>query len=162
MKNSSSKLAQAFYRSAQDHDAEVYLDSFGLPYFFHRTTFDADLVTHVPQVRTLGIKLLDGSEKRESKNMRHMELALVSEIFRSLTNTASGQADTLGKELFDPRQEKYRFYAEVPETAWKDKEKWDWRAVWRYLVVGKDDEIVLQIQRYPVTDAFAAGAKEEA
>lgn len=160
MKNSSSKLAQAFYRSAQDHDAEVYLDSFGLPYFFHRTTFDADLVTHVPQVRTLGIKLLDGTDKRESKNMRHMELAVVSEIFRSLTNTASGHADALGKELFDPRQEKYRFYAEVQALAHKDK--WDWRDVWRYLVVGKDDEIVLQIQRYPVTDAFAAGAKEEA
>ena len=96
------RLGQAFFTAADEQDAPIYLDSFGQPYFFHRTQVGLLSPTEDQgKERVLCIKLIDEGNLEAPQQLQvvPMELALV--LFPPVTH---GHTDALFKELYNQRQ----------------------------------------------------------
>lgn len=142
-----SKLAKAFFDSAQANDAEIYVDSFGKPYFFHRTRFEADLVSQKPRERVFGLFLLGCKDDLVLRG-RLMEPAQAREFFRTLISH-DGVTDSLGKELFGAKlSEQYRIQGDMGAVL--PNKIWDWSKCIFHVVDSNTGIALMRIERYPM------------
>lgn len=141
------KLAKAFFASAQANHADIYVDSFGRPYFFHRARFEADLLSEKPRERVTGLFLLDGTDEVISTG-RPMDAGTARELFRTL-HSHDGIGDSLGKELLGAKlEEQYRILGDMLPDG--KARHWDWTRCVFYVLDAKKGNPLMKIQRYPV------------
>ena len=90
------RLSQAFFTTAGEQGASVYLDSFGQPYFFHRSPVEllADSVDHGKE-RVLMMKLISCDES----TAQYLACVTPGVALLHFPQLAQGKPDALFKEL---------------------------------------------------------------
>lgn len=132
------RLATAFFIGADEQGATVYLDSFGQPYFFHRTRVDLlGGAEDQGKERVLCIKLLDVDRLNGPSVVQAVTKELAHALFPPV---AQGQHDALFKELYDKRHS-YVLGADEPG-------KLDLRKELDFYYLNADTRAVLHIKRY--------------
>ena len=139
-------LERAFYASAQARGAEIYRNSFGSPYFFHRTRIS---LVHEKEAhwfnRVIGIRLVaDGEETLQRKDCLPMSAEAVRVVFSTNQDDAL-HADTLFKEL---HKASYQFYGHLEGS--RASHQFNWAEVEKYCVTNAEGEVVMVLHRYPV------------
>lgn len=96
------RLGQAFFTAADEQDAPIYLDSFGQPYFFHRTRVGLLSPTEDQgKERVLCVKLIDDASVPAPELLQVVPSDLELALFPPVTH---GHTDSLFKELYNKRQ----------------------------------------------------------
>ena len=131
-------LERAFYASAQARGAEIYRNSFGSPYFFHRTRIS---LVHEKEAhwfnRVIGIRLVaEGEEALQRKDCLPMSAEAVP---------ATGPCSSSAKEL---HKASYQFYDHLEGS--RASHQFNWAEVEKYYVTNAEGEVVMVLHRYPV------------
>ena len=143
-------LERAFYACALARGAEIYRNSFGSPYFFHRTRVS---LVHEKEAhwfsRVIGVRLVAyGEETFERKHCLPMTAEAAKVVFSTNQPDDALHEDALFKELH--KHSHYRFYGHLDGSGFS--RQFNWAEVEKYYVTDPEGEVLLVLHRYPVDD----------